>query len=461
VAWKRTFLPLLGEMLVAPLVIPWTPATVMDPHHDYRPQEAQEEARLNDQEAWSRWLLYGCVISGDTAVRKEFKTKSRATSLLSWLNCQPLLQYTSDGILIAKAYKCITLHLTAPTGAIVNALNSFATALQGEAKSKGAPYHFDKHIRFVTAWYIAVADINVTSDRVRKMRKNLRSDPTCVGKSVPLLENFHTGDVWKALLKYENTELRAVLDDCGSMQSANGVPILTEYAAEQLLLFSRRMFAWATRNYNCARSSNAAGLRLSGSFQPTTKRGTALELADCGIVALGSVTFFDTKTYKNQWSPSHIVNAPRSMYIGSGPYIAQQYSYWYRLQRYISISAAHRAEMPPGEEDNLLIGARKCGRQTTRRKNHVTGKMDVHVPSCGDKCNKYHPLTSDAIASRCQVVPAARRCKHQVRRTLCSRLCGDVDYSQCKTEQSVWSRRSSAACKARLSTTAVRRMHGG
>jgi hypothetical protein len=110
VAWKRTFLPLLGEMLVsAPLMIPWTPATVMDPHHDYRPQEAQEEARLNDQEAWSRWLLCGCVISGDTAVRKEFKTRSRATSLMTWLDCQPLLQYTSDGALIAKGYEWITL----------------------------------------------------------------------------------------------------------------------------------------------------------------------------------------------------------------------------------------------------------------------------------------------------------------------------------------------------------------
>ena len=290
-------------------------------------------------------------------------------------------------------------HLTAPTGAIVNALNGFATALHGEAKAKGSPYHFEKHIRFVTAWYTAVTDNNVTSDRVRKMRKNLRSDPTCVGKSVPPLENFHTGDVWKALLQYESTELRAVLDDGGAIQSANSAPILTEYAADQLLLFSRRMFTWATRSYNCARSADAAGLRLRGSFQPTTRRGTVLELADCGIATLGSVTFFDTKTYKNQWSPTHIVNAPRSKYIGGGPYVALQYSYWYRLQQYINLSAAHRAEMPPGEDNHLLISARKCGRQTTRRKNHVTGEMDVHVPPCGGKCNKYHPLTPDAIAS--------------------------------------------------------------
>jgi hypothetical protein len=57
--------------------------------------------------SWSRWLFCGCVISGDTAVRTEYRTRLQQTSLSQWLDYQPLLQYTNDGSIIAKAYEWI------------------------------------------------------------------------------------------------------------------------------------------------------------------------------------------------------------------------------------------------------------------------------------------------------------------------------------------------------------------
>jgi hypothetical protein len=110
VAWKRTFLPLLADGLVSiPIMIPWTSATVLDPHLDYGPVPEDEETRLNDQQVWEKWLLCGCMISGDNAVRQEYRTKLQATSSSQWLDSQPLLSYTNDGVLTAKAWAWLAL----------------------------------------------------------------------------------------------------------------------------------------------------------------------------------------------------------------------------------------------------------------------------------------------------------------------------------------------------------------
>ena len=65
-------------------------------------------------------------------------------------------------------------------------------------------------------------------------------------------------------------------------------------------------------------------------------------------------------------------------------------SYWYRLQAYYEASAKHRVLMHEDEQDHLLICTRMYVQMSneTKRKNHITGNMDEHVPSCGGKCNK-------------------------------------------------------------------------
>jgi hypothetical protein len=90
-------------------MVPWTPLTVLDPHWNYKPEDLQDEMRRNGQNTWSKWLLCGCVISGSTAVRTEYKAKLQASTLQHWLDCQPLLRYTHDGKLIAKAWEWIAL----------------------------------------------------------------------------------------------------------------------------------------------------------------------------------------------------------------------------------------------------------------------------------------------------------------------------------------------------------------
>ena len=76
---------------------------------------------------------------------------------------------------------------------------------------------------------------------------------------------------------------------------------------------------------------------------------------------------WNTKTYKNKWSPPHNVNAPRKAYVSQG-YDVQRMNYWYWLERYVELSALHRAQMTPQEADHLLIGTRVCGKRLTKRK---------------------------------------------------------------------------------------------
>jgi hypothetical protein len=278
---------------------------------------------------------------------------------------------------------------------LVNALNSFATVLEREAIEKKSAYHFEKHMRWVTTWYQNVRNMSISSVYVTKRRKVLRSDPNCNGRSTALTDSYHPGDVWKALLAYESNELQQIIDDCGAERDGRGEAILTDYANEQVLLFARRAFIWCTRCFNCARSSDAVGLRTSRSFTPTTRRGTALELHECATAAVGSVIFFDTKTAKGRFSEPHNVFAPRRQYVGDD-YLRM--SYWYRLSKYMAASASHRKQMHTGEHDHLLISSKLCKRKITKRMDHATGKRRDHVPDCGGECNHYHPLSSDAIA---------------------------------------------------------------
>ena len=82
---------------------------------------------------------------------------------------------------------------------------------------------------------------------------------------------------------------------------------------------------------------------------------------------VGSVSMWNTKTYKNKWSPPHNVNAPGKAYVSHG-YDVQRMNYWYWLERYVELSALHRAQMTPQEADHLLIGTRVCGKRLTKRK---------------------------------------------------------------------------------------------
>ena len=173
--------------------------------------------------------------------------------------------------------------------------------------------------------------------------------------------------VWKAILHYGDTQLQENISDCNTEHDADGGALLTDYAKEQVLLYTRRMFNWCCRCFNCARSSDTAGLRLSGSFIATTRRGTLLTLDECSAATVGSVSMWNTKTYKNKWSPPHNVNAPRKAYVSHG-YDVQRMNYWYWLERYVELSALHRAQMTPQEADHLLIGTRVCGKRLTKRK---------------------------------------------------------------------------------------------
>ena len=105
-AWKRVMLPMLSELIVShPLLIPWQ-TNVLDPHEGR--STAELPAGSNSERQWKKWLLCGCVISGNSAQLRASRAQLRQQSLRSWLDCQPWLNSTNDGALTAKAVEWIT-----------------------------------------------------------------------------------------------------------------------------------------------------------------------------------------------------------------------------------------------------------------------------------------------------------------------------------------------------------------
>jgi hypothetical protein len=176
------------------------------------------------------------------------------------------------------------------------------------------------------------------------------------------------------------SELQAIIDDCKE-DDATGVVTLTEFATEQVELFSRRMFVWCTRCFNCARSSNAVGLRISQSFHKRPRD-----------VALQSRSTM-RRTRQSDRSPSTTPRLPRSDGVFLIMSIHHEHctwgnkhlrmSYWYRLQAYHEASSRHRTEMHPDEQDCLLICARKCGplsAQEPRNWLYVVARVVCTIP---------------------------------------------------------------------------------
>ena len=62
--------------------------------------------------------------------------------------------------------------------------------------------------------YSAIADADISSKYVTKIRKALRSDPHCMGRSALHKGSYHPGDVWKAILHYGDAQLQEIISDC-------------------------------------------------------------------------------------------------------------------------------------------------------------------------------------------------------------------------------------------------------
>ena len=103
-AWTKQHAKLISQLLIAaPLIVPWTKETVLNPHEGrYRTEEAPQDTN------WERWLLVGYLISGDTQRLSESRPQLRKSTLASWRAQQPILQrFTPSGSITAKAMKWI------------------------------------------------------------------------------------------------------------------------------------------------------------------------------------------------------------------------------------------------------------------------------------------------------------------------------------------------------------------
>jgi|TARA_B110000914_G_scaffold212356_1_gene213233 hypothetical protein len=273
-------------------------------------------------------------------------------------------------------------HSSARDGALVSALKDYAQVLMDEALVLRSVHHFEKHVRFVTVWYTQVWNVVISSKFVANRRNELKKSH--FGKQ-QLSDSFHVGDVMQALLHYEVQTLPGAIADALSPEKAKEVECL----------FYRRFFAWCTRVDNLARSSDSLGLKIDGSFFPTSKRGSALPVDDCANAVIGSVRMWDTKTAKQRWSIPHNVNAPRQQFVTD----AKRSSYWRCLTMYLHVSSPYRANMIQSEANTVLIATKICNRKQTQRFDQTQGKKVTYTPPCGGKCGHIHPLSPDTVAN--------------------------------------------------------------